>query len=67
MVLYITESDVHHPWLVVIIHVGGVSGWLWEQQISYFRHFRGSVMEHRRLKPMLFNRTLDAWLSVHPG
>lgn len=39
MVLHITESGVHHPQLVVFIHGGGVSGWMWGQQVSYFQHF----------------------------
>ncbi|MCY7864053.1 hypothetical protein MOB78_02765 [Bacillus spizizenii] len=34
---------VHYPRRMVFIHGGGVSGWMWEQQISYFQPIRGSA------------------------
>jgi hypothetical protein len=37
--LRITESGAEHPQLLIFIHGGGVSGWMWEEQISDFQRF----------------------------
>ncbi|MCR8844755.1 alpha/beta hydrolase [Paenibacillus sp. SC116] len=39
MTLYYKEYGHKHAPLMVFIHGGGVSGWMWNKQIEYFKHF----------------------------
>ncbi|QJC97239.1 hypothetical protein HC660_27660 [Bacillus mojavensis] len=69
MDLRITESGAEHPQLPDFIHGGGVSVWMWEEQISYFQrvHCHGSPLA----QPMLFNQILHDCLEglehLHAG
>ncbi|TVX89494.1 alpha/beta fold hydrolase [Paenibacillus agilis] len=39
MTLHYKEYGHKHAPLMVFIHGGGVSGWMWNKQIEYFKHF----------------------------
>ncbi|AST94369.1 alpha/beta hydrolase [Sutcliffiella cohnii] len=37
MWMYYKEFGIEHSTLMVFIHGGGVSGWMWDKQVEYFR------------------------------
>lgn len=34
--MYYKEYGAEHSKMIVFIHGGGVSGWMWDQQVAYF-------------------------------
>ncbi|WP_144460873.1 alpha/beta fold hydrolase [Siminovitchia fortis] len=53
MTLYFEEHGCSEGPLIVFLHGGGVSGWMWDQQLSYFRDYQCIVPdlpEHGRSK-----------------
>ena len=39
MILYYQEYGNKKAPLMLFLHGGGVSGWMWENQIQYFTHY----------------------------
>ena len=39
MTLYIRETGEQHPSVLLFIHGGGVSGWMWEVHVAYFHQY----------------------------
>ncbi len=39
MTLYIRETGEQHPSVLLFIHGGGVSGWMWEEHVAYFHNY----------------------------
>ncbi len=36
MSIHYEEYGIHHPAVMVFLHGGGVSGWMWEPQVKHF-------------------------------
>ncbi|MGE7692667.1 alpha/beta fold hydrolase [Lysinibacillus sp. NPDC094177] len=41
---YKEYGDLHKP-LILLIHRGGVGGWMWDKQVQYFSNYHGVVPE----------------------
>src|SRR5690606_174219 len=36
LTIYYEESGIHNPSVIVFLHGGGVSGWMWKAQVDHF-------------------------------
>lgn len=61
MPLYYKEYGDQHAPLMVFIHGGGVSGWMWDKQIQYFTHFHCIVPD----LPQQGKSSQDTTFTIH--